>query len=383
MATTYKVGNKRYTLSEMRANPRLRGKLPARLLTPAQQQMRKTNTANNAKAAPGSDYTTKALNDLLASQFKSADTALATRKTEIPTWFNQYRTQLSGFQTDQANRTKALQDATTAFAAQAAQNSKTGAQSGTSTAPGQTGPVDPQAAAREQMAENVRQSMIGSYHGMAGQLGANQQSALTGAQTQSWGLQSNAENDLLKLVTALQEQKTKAREDILSSEQKTKMENAVFKLNAGDKAFDNTTSRLALKERERNNLANQADKAERLALAKQKAKAKPKKPKLPQGQQNTFKSKIDQAVAVARDQAGGRKDAKTRAEVKQILLNGSPAVTQVKDGKRVSFPAIKRMDPYLAGIALNVLFDGGKISKANLKALKDRGIDVKKLGYRY
>lgn len=277
MATTYKVGNKRYTLEQMRANPRLRGKLPTRLLTTAQQAMRKENTRLNSPAGPGSSITTRDMDALLKSSFGTQQKSLDQQKANIPVWYDQYRTQLQGYQANQQKRSTAASDAIKSFAAQATQNtaSATGAQNqqNAQTQAVTGGQGDPNASSRQDAAENVRQSMIGSYAGLSNQLGQNQVDFLQGAQTQSFGLQNNANLDLQKLYAALGDQETKFRQDTLTNEQKTKQINAAFNLKSSDTKADNYRADQALRERNRHNIVSESNANARLRLAKKKAKS--------------------------------------------------------------------------------------------------------------
>lgn len=240
-----KVSKKKPTLAQQLADAKLRYKLPDSKLTPELLAKRNEIKRTRKPAGPGSSMTIGDMEGLLKSQFGGAEAALGQRKTEIPQWFNDYRGRLSGLQTDQTNRSAALGTAITQLGANAAQNTKasntdTNAQTAQANAVSGSTAVDPMVAARQQAAENVRQTGIGSYAGLAQQLGDNQQGFLQGAQTQSYGMENNAKSDLTKLFTDLQGKKAGAYQDILGQEQKTKLENAAFGLKSSDIKADNT-----------------------------------------------------------------------------------------------------------------------------------------------
>lgn len=353
---TYKVGGKSYSLAQMLDNPRLRGALPSKLLTPTQQAQRKQNTLDKAPAAPGSSYTNKSLNDLLTSSFAGQQKALDTRKTDIPVWYNNFKTTVTGLQDQQQARQTAAGEAMKQFAAQAAMNSET---ANTSANNGRT--PDAGTGDRQQAAENVRQSVVGSYTGLSNQLGQNQQNFLQGVRAQGQGMQLNAQSDLTKLYASLGEQKVKARSDILSAEQDTKLKQYVATGNRSNMATDNAVQKASLKERQRSNLEREAVARRNAATAAYKARH--------------IKTKNGTKPAANGAQTKFRKDAATTFS----RLSSSPK----KPSRHSAAQYYSQFyDPLAVSAALDHAYNpGGHLSKATIAKIHKAGFKVDQLGW--
>jgi len=276
MAKKYTVGKKKYTLAQMLANPRLRGQLPDSKLPANLLAMRKTNQANKKPAGPGSSMTVGDINSILDTQFGGQSKALAQRQTEIPTWFNNYRAALDVMQADQTQRTAGAVQATQTFGANAAANTQaantqTNNQTAAANAISGAGGVDAAALQRQQAAENVRQTGIGNWAGLAQQLGNNQSAFNAGTRTQSYGMENNAKSELGKAYSDLFTKRASSYQDLLAGEQKSKLEAAAFNLKTTDTLADNSRQDASLQETTRSHKANETAAEKRLRLAQEKA----------------------------------------------------------------------------------------------------------------
>lgn len=351
----FKVGTKTYSLAEMRANPRLRGKLKAKYLTPEQQAMRKENTRLKAPAGPGSSITNREMESLIGSTFGGQQKALDQRKADIPVWFNQYRERLGQMQREQGIRQQAAQDAIKSFASQAAQNSQTATQSAVSTNP-QGQQVDPNAGARQAAAENVRQSLIGSYGAMGAQLGIGQANLSDSVMNQSYGMENTANMDLQKLFAALGEQKVKFKQSTLADESKSKLEAAAFGLKKSDTRADNALNAKKYAETVRSHKASEANARARLKKMGKGANGK------------------DQYGNTQKDIRNNRDTYKGALSLAKGFSKGNSRNAAIKDYSQMVSALVANgfKAPYAKAAAEKVL--KGKVSSAGRRGLAEYGV---------
>ncbi len=219
--------------------------------------------------------------------------------------------------------------------------------------------VDPNAAARQQAAENVRQSSIGSYQGLNTILGNNQSDFTGNAIAGSYGMQNNAGLDLAKLFTQLQEQKTKFRSDTLSEEAKQNQINAAFGLKQKDTLSDNYTQRQSLKERKRHSLESESTARQNAATARKRARDAGKKKSVTDKAARSNQDSWVNAVRMS------RKAAKYKGKGEEAL---TLAITTY--GKEYGIP----ISSAYARIAARRAIKGGGLSPADMKRLVDDGV---------
>ncbi|QEC49225.1 hypothetical protein FSW04_17660 [Baekduia soli] len=194
----------------------MRSKLPDSALTADQLKQRKTNTYNNAPAAPGSGYTNKqikAVVDAMAkAQFGSQQAALAQRGQSLPGWFQAYR--------DQINAARAAEQTASGQQVTSLQGMATAAQGDTGQLAG--APMDAEGAARAQAAAAVRSAGIQNQAALAQTLGANQNDYLTNMGLNSFGLQRGEQDKqdaaVKQLASDLGTFRTTTHDKVLSDE---------------------------------------------------------------------------------------------------------------------------------------------------------------------
>lgn len=95
-----------------------------------------------------------------------------------------------------------------------------------------------------------------------------------------------------------------------------------------------------------------------------------------QQQHNSLRSKVDSAVAVIKQQ---RKVGSPRSRTAGLLVNGRPAIKGQSGGTQVTLPAIPRVDPFVASLALDLAYDG-HVSARNANRAHKEGYAVGMLG---
>lgn len=227
MAKLYRVGRKRYTLEQMLANPRLRSHLPDSKLPAHLLAMRKENTRRKKAAGPGAEITVGAVEDILKNQFGGYESQLKQRQAEIPGWYDQFRAQLGALQEQQTQAIGRMPGEAQTMMASMKDNSGPGVGN------------DPQAAARQQAAEGVRQNLMGSWASARQSVAQNQQGLLNNQMNASYGMQSNAQGELQRLFTDLASKKKSAYDDIVDKDRQSQIEAAAFGLKRKDTLADN------------------------------------------------------------------------------------------------------------------------------------------------
>jgi hypothetical protein len=95
-----------------------------------------------------------------------------------------------------------------------------------------------------------------------------------------------------------------------------------------------------------------------------------------QQQHNGLRSKVDSAVAILKQQ---QKVGSSRRRAAGLLVNGRPAIKGQSGGTQVTLPAIPKVDPFVASLALDVAYDG-HVSSRNARRAHKEGYAVGMLG---
>lgn len=372
---------------------------------------RAKNTRLNAPVTPGSGMSVRDLIREAQAQttvkYGPAQRALEQQKQQssatqqqIPQWFQEYRDAVSGAQTQTQQAYGQANQQLVALQGQTAQHQ--GQEQLTqlqSDAANRGASVDPKLAQQAAQAAQVRQAMIGSQGGALAAQGAAQQGYLTNTGLAS--RKGQAEQMLRELATfgKLQDEErglagemgaynVAARQDIGDREQKSALERMVIaaetqqknealdldKQQEATKRFDLVQDRKLARKREsrqgrteRERLANEK---ERIRIAREKAA---KTPKTPTGKNGEKLGKPLQEPAsslsarrrieeIRRDVA--QRGFKSREEAKAYYQKNAPHLFKGNEELMLSAALDRKFLP------------GGKLSKGNIRALRDLGVFV-------
>lgn len=373
------------------ANPGLRSKLPASMLTPQQRKTREAIHTGRQPITPGSTVTNSQLGKETRSatdlRYGGQQSALQTQQAkaealgrDVGGWYDSYRAELA----KHAQNTQAINDNTSA------QLERTGAGlQGLNTG---TSPTDQQAAAvRAQMFAGfgAQQAIVG---GASNRYASNMANVVApGQQLQARAQSAQGVRDVADRLTALEAEKgafgQQYRSGRVADESKNVLANRALGANIADDQADNaiaaarvasTAQHNAASRREtaRSHRANETAAQARIRIAEERAavtaaaKNKPKaRPRATPIQQGAAKDEI----------------AKTRSAIETLRKNGAKSKSTGKTVKltdsqiRAALKAKGMSNDYI-----NVAYDlivHGKLSPANVKALHARGLSIKDLGF--
>jgi hypothetical protein len=371
------------------ANPGLRSKLPASMLTPAQRKTREAIHTGRQPVTPGSTVTNSQLGRETQSatdlRYGGQQQALQTQQAkaealgrDVGGWYDSYRAELA----KHAQQTQAI----SANAQQSMQQLGTGLQ-GLNTG---GSPTDQQAAA-------VRAQMFSGFGAQQAGIGAaNSQYANTQANVVAPGQQLRARaqsaqgvRDVGDKLTALEAEKGAFKEQYKSGrvadESKNVLANRALGANIADDQADNAIAAARVTTQAQHNAASRRETArshranetaaqarirvaqERAAAAgKPKAKARPRATPIQQGAAKDEIAKVRSAIETLR-----KNGAKSKSSGETVKLTD----TQI----RAALKAKGMSNDYI-----NAAYDlivHGKLSPANVKALHRRGLSIRDLGF--